>query len=45
MSGEMRAVVLYGKEDARLERIPVPGVGPGEVRVRIRAALTCGTDL
>jgi L-iditol 2-dehydrogenase len=41
----MAAVVLYGKEDARLERLPVPGVGPGEVRVRIGAALTCGTDL
>src|SRR5438105_15916139 len=41
----MRAVVLYGKEDARLERVPVPPVGPGEVRVRIGAALTCGTDL
>lgn len=41
----MRAVVLYGKEDARLEEVPVPVPGPGEVRLRIRAALTCGTDL
>jgi L-iditol 2-dehydrogenase len=41
----MRAVVLYGKEDARLERVPLPEPGPGEVRVRIGAALTCGTDL
>ncbi|MFN3649385.1 MAG: zinc-binding dehydrogenase [Armatimonadota bacterium] len=41
----MQALVLYGKEDARLERVPVPAVGPGEVRVRIGAALTCGTDL
>lgn len=41
----MRAVVLYGKEDARLEQVPVPEPGPGEVRVRIRTALTCGTDL
>lgn len=41
----MRAVVLYGREDARLERVPIPAPGPGEVRVRIRAALTCGTDL
>src|SRR4051794_25631050 len=41
----MRALVLYGKEDARLEESPVPEVGPGEVRIRIRAALTCGTDL
>lgn len=41
----MNAVVLHGKEDARLEEVPVPPVGSGEVRVRIQAALTCGTDL
>jgi L-iditol 2-dehydrogenase len=41
----MRAVVLYGREDARLEEAPVPPVGPGEVRMQVRAALTCGTDL
>ncbi|MCC2670346.1 MAG: Threonine dehydrogenase and related Zn-dependent dehydrogenase [Armatimonadetes bacterium] len=41
----MRAVVLYGKEDARLEEVPIPEPAAGEVRVRIRAALTCGTDL
>jgi L-iditol 2-dehydrogenase len=41
----MMAAVLYGKEDVRIERIPVPAVGPGEVRVRIGAALTCGTDV
>ena len=41
----MTAAVLYGKEDVRIERIPVPPVGPGEVRVRIGAALTCGTDV
>jgi L-iditol 2-dehydrogenase len=41
----MKAVVLYGKEDARLEEVPAPEVRPGEVRIRIGAALTCGTDL
>ncbi len=41
----MLAAVLYGKEDVRIERVPLPAVGPGEVRVRIRAALTCGTDV
>jgi L-iditol 2-dehydrogenase len=41
----MRAAVLYGKEDVRIESVPVPDVGPGEVRVRIAAALTCGTDV
>ncbi|MFH1573720.1 MAG: zinc-binding dehydrogenase [Acidobacteriota bacterium] len=41
----MTAAVLYGKRDVRIEQIPVPRVGPGEVLLRIRAALTCGTDL
>lgn len=41
----MTAAVLYGREDVRIERMPVPSVGPGEVLVRIGAALTCGTDL
>ena len=41
----MKAAVLYGKEDVRLEQKPIPEPGPGEVLVRIQAALTCGTDL
>lgn len=41
----MRAAVLYGKEDVRLESVPERALAPGEVRVDIRAALTCGTDL
>ena len=41
----MTAAVLYGKSDVRIEQIPVPRVGKGEVLVRIKAALTCGTDL
>jgi len=42
---KMTAAVLYGKRDVRIEQIPIPRVEPGEVLVRIRAALTCGTDL
>jgi L-iditol 2-dehydrogenase len=41
----MTAAILYGKHDVRIEQIPIPRVGPGEVLVRIKAALTCGTDL
>jgi L-iditol 2-dehydrogenase len=41
----VRAVVLYGREDVRIEDVPLRPLGPGEVRVRIEAALTCGTDL
>lgn len=42
---KMTAAVLYGKRDVRIEQIPVPRIGKGEVLVRIKAALTCGTDL
>ena len=41
----MKAAVLYGKEDVRVEHIPPAALKPGEVRIRIEAALTCGTDL
>ncbi|MHB1744121.1 MAG: alcohol dehydrogenase catalytic domain-containing protein, partial [Acidobacteriaceae bacterium] len=41
----MNAAVLYGKEDVRIERLPVPEAGAGEIVVRVAAALTCGTDL
>jgi len=42
---EMKAAILYGKEDVRIERLPAPRAGTGEIVVRVHAALTCGTDL
>ncbi|HEX4770129.1 MAG TPA: alcohol dehydrogenase catalytic domain-containing protein [Bryobacteraceae bacterium] len=41
----MRAAILHGKGDVRVESIPVPDIGPGELLVRVRTALTCGTDV
>ena len=41
----MQAAVLHGREDIRIEHVPVPQAAPGEVIVRVGAALTCGTDL
>lgn len=41
----MRAAVLHGKEDVRIEQVPEAPLNPGEIRIAIRAALTCGTDL
>src|ERR1700731_1890748 len=41
----MTAAVLYGQEDGRIERVPVPRAEMGELVVRVTAALTCGTDL
>ena len=40
----MRAVLFYAPGDLRLVEAPLPKAGPGEVVVRIKAALTCGTD-
>ena len=45
MQQTMSAAVLYGKEDLRLEQMEVPQAGPGELVVKVGAALTCGTDL
>ena len=45
MADTMQAAVLYGKEDLRLETVDRPKAGPGEIVVRVGAALTCGTDL
>ncbi len=45
MLSKMNAAVLYGKEDVRIERVPIPAAGKGEIVIRVHAALTCGTDL
>jgi len=41
----VRAQVFHGPGDLRLEDVPVPEPRPGEVVLRIEAALTCGTDV
>jgi L-iditol 2-dehydrogenase len=41
----MTAAVLYGKEDVKIERVPIPRVDDGEVLIKVEVALTCGTDL
>jgi L-iditol 2-dehydrogenase len=41
----MKAAILYGKEDVRIEAVKPSALKPGEVRIQIEAALTCGTDL
>src|SRR4030088_3806856 len=42
---KMTAAVLYGSEDLRIEQIDVPTLAPDEVLLRVRRALTDGTDL
>jgi L-iditol 2-dehydrogenase len=41
----MTAAVLYGSEDLRIEKIDVPPIDADEVLLRVRLALTDGTDL
>src|SRR6201998_4983640 len=43
--GTMQAAVLHGRQDIRIEDVAVPRAAPGELIVRVGAALTCGTDL
>lgn len=37
--------MFHAPEDVRMEDVPTPEAGPGEVLVKIGAALTCGTDV
>jgi L-iditol 2-dehydrogenase len=40
----VRALLFYGPGDLRLEEIPRPKPGPGDVLVQVEVALTDGTD-
>ena len=44
-SGRMTAAVLYGREDLKIEQIGIPALAEDEILVRVKVALTCGTDL
>jgi L-iditol 2-dehydrogenase len=41
----MRAAVYRGIGDVRMEQVPVPEIGAGEVLIRVEACGICGTDL
>ncbi len=45
MNNEMLAAVLYGREELRVEPVAIPQPEPEDVLVKVRVALTCGTDL
>src|SRR5438552_2875396 len=40
----MMAAVLYGREDLKIEKVEIPAVGAEDLLVRVKVALTCGTD-
>ncbi len=41
----MLAAVYRGVNDVRLETVPVPKIGPGELLLRVHTCGICGTDL
>ena len=41
----MQAAVYRGQGDVRLETVPVPEIGRGEILVRVHTCGICGTDL
>lgn len=45
MPSEMRAAVYRGNGTIRVESVPVPEIGPGELLVRVESCGICHTDL
>jgi L-iditol 2-dehydrogenase len=41
----MRVAMYYNNRDVRLEELPVPKIGAGELLIRTRASGICGSDL
>lgn len=41
----MRVAMYYNNKDIRLEEMPVPEIGPGEILMRVHASGICGSDL
>jgi len=41
----MRVAMYYNNSDVRLEEMPKPKIGPGELLVRIEAGGICGSDV
>jgi L-iditol 2-dehydrogenase len=41
----MQAAVYRGVSDVRIETVPVPSIGRGEVLIRVHSCGICGTDL
>jgi threonine dehydrogenase-like Zn-dependent dehydrogenase len=41
----MKAALFCGGKDIRVEEVPAPWPGPGEVLVRVRSGGVCGSDL
>ncbi|MCH7606405.1 MAG: alcohol dehydrogenase catalytic domain-containing protein [Chloroflexi bacterium] len=41
----MRVAMYYNNNDVRVEEMPVPEIGPGELLLRVQASGICGSDV
>jgi len=41
----MRVAMYYNNKDVRLEELPIPQIGPGEILVKVLASGICGSDV
>lgn len=41
----MRVAMYYSNQDVRVEEMPIPPIGPGELLVRVKASGICGSDV
>ena len=41
----MKATVLHGQDDIRIEEVDMPRIGHDEVLVRVKATGVCGSDI
>ena len=41
----MKAAVYYNNRDVRIEEMPIPRIGGGEILVRVEASGICGSDV
>ena len=41
----MRVAMYYSNSDVRLQELPVPEIGPGELLLKVEASGICGTDV
>lgn len=45
MNQKMKAQMFYAPGDVRFEETDIPTIGPEDMLIKVKAALTCGTDL
>jgi L-iditol 2-dehydrogenase len=41
----MRVAMYYNNRDVRLEEMPKPEIGPGEILIKVLASGICGSDV